>query len=430
MNKEIREILELAAQLDKALNYKLADSLTGSLIKLAKGLQLQQVKIPTQFQSFIPKSSPVVNPVSPVMNFSTAPTSSIPKSSPSVVKPVSPVLNFSTGPKSSIEDIKKHNEGVELTKLPENENVVDRANKKLKSRVEEQAKKAVKIWKLVKKPNNIYSDYVSNSKDIKLKDYNKKIQSLTENDIKSYIENLIYPTFWTDEVKPKTEAILGWAFKMHIINYIPPEVNISFSRSAVKPGQNVDVKKSTKIEVKTKTQGRSLPTMPTLPTTTPERVEEKTQEEKKETTTSPVLKPFVEPAPLLSPTISPMISTPMRTKFLPEESPELLTTKIMTPILSPKREEETTYGPMNWNEFLNSLNPNMPSAQAPINTTNQSSQTANPSNQETKPPAPPAQPPSKKQDEEPKTRTVLPFDMKVPETGFATPGGISYMKSF
>jgi len=25
---------------------------------------------------------------------------------------------------------------------------------------------------------------------------------------------------------------------------------------------------------------------------------------------------------------------------------------------------------------------------------------------------------------------VLPFDMQVPESGFATPGGISFMKSF
>ena len=133
MNKEIKEILELAAQLDKALNYKLADNLTASLIKLAQGT-LQQVTIPTQIQSFIPRSStPVVNPVLPVSNFSTSLT-------------------------STPGDVKKHNESVELTKLPNNEKVVERADKKFKSRLEEQAKKAVKIWKLIKKPNNVYSD--------------------------------------------------------------------------------------------------------------------------------------------------------------------------------------------------------------------------------------------------------------------------------
>ena len=53
MNKEIKEILELAAQLDKALNYKLADNLTASLVKLAQFSGAPTLKpLPTQIQSF------------------------------------------------------------------------------------------------------------------------------------------------------------------------------------------------------------------------------------------------------------------------------------------------------------------------------------------------------------------------------------------
>jgi hypothetical protein len=401
MKKEIKEILQLAAQLDKALNYKLADNLTASLIKLAQGLQLQQIRMPMQ-QIRIPTQL------------------TIPKSSSPVINPVLPVSNFSTGLTSSPQDIKKHNEGVELTKLPENENVVDRANKKLKSRVEEQAKKAVKIWKLVKKPNNVYSDYVSNSKDIKLKDYNKKIQSLTENDVKSFIQNLIDPTFYTDEVKFKTEPILGWAFKMHIINYIPPAVGISFSRSAVKPGQNVDDKKTTKTEVKTKTEGRSLPTMPTLPSTP--------LIEKEEETVRPVQTPTERILPK-----SPIITTPLETQVFPaEDESTLLTPEIMTPILSPKRltttPEETNYGPMSWNEFLDFLNPNKTLSQAPTST---SLSVQDPSKVNVNEPVVP-KPPTKDapQNKEKPSNLQIPLKMDLPPMKEAPAGGISFMRSF
>ena len=44
----------------------------------------------------------------------------------------------------------------------------------------------------------------------------------------------------------------------------------------------------------------------------------------------------------------------------------------MTPILSPKREtrkeEETSYGPMTWDQFLDFLNPNYTPGQAPTDT--------------------------------------------------------------
>jgi hypothetical protein len=394
MKKEIKEILQLAAQLDKALNYKLADNLTASLIKLAQGLQLQQIRMPTQL--------------------------TIPKSSSPVVNPVLPVSNFSTGLTSTPGDVKKHNESVELTKLPNNEKVVERADKKFKSRLEEQAKKAVKIWKLIKKPNNVYSDYVSNSKDIKLKDYNKKIQSLTESDVKSFIENLIDPIFYTEEKKLKTETILGWAFKMHIINYIPSEVGISFSRSAVKPGQNVDDKKTTKTEVKTKTEGRSLPTMPTLPSTP--------LIEKEEETVRPVQSPTERILPK-----SPTITTPLETQVFPaEDESTLLTPEIMTPILSPKRQtttpEETNYGPMSWNEFLDFLNPNKTLSQAPTST---SLSVQDPSKVNVNEPVVP-KPPTKDapQNKEKPSNLQIPLKMDLPPMKEAPAGGISFMRSF
>ena len=401
MKKEIKEILQLAAQLDKALNYKLADNLTASLIKLAQGLQLQQIRMPTQ-QFRIPTQL------------------TIPKSSSPVVNPVLPVSNFSTSLTSTPGDVKKHNESVELTKLPNNEKVVERADKKFKSRVEEQAKKAVKIWKLVKKPNNVYSNYVLNSKDIKLKDYNKKIQSLTENDVKAYIENLIDPTFYTDEVKFKTEPILGWAFKMHIINYIPPAAGISFSRSAVKPGQNADDKKTTKTEVKTKTEGRSLPTMPTLPSTP--------LIEKEEETVRPVQSPTERILPK-----SPTITTPLETQVFPaEDESTLLTPEIMTPILSPKRQtttpEETNYGPMSWNEFLDFLNPNKTLSQAPTST---SLSVQDPSKVNVNEPVAP-KPPTKDapQNKEKPSNLQIPLKMDLPPMKEAPAGGISFMRSF
>ena len=406
MNKEIKEILELAAQLDKALNYKLADNLTASLIKLAQGT-LQQVTIPTQIQSFIPRSS------TPVQSF-------IPRSSTPVVNPVLPVSNFSTSLTSTPGDVKKHNDSVELTKLPNNEKVVERADKKFKSRLEEQAKKAVKIWKLIKKPNNVYSDYVSNSKDIKLKDYNKKIQSLPEFDVKKFIENLIDPTFYTDEKKLKTETILGWAFKMHIINYIPSEVGISFSRSAVKPSQNVDDKKTTKTEVKTKTEGRSLPTMPTLPSTPSIEREEET------------VKPIQTPTERVLPK-SPTITTPLETQVFPaEDQSTLLAPEIMTPILSPKRQittpEKTSDGSMTWNQFLDFLNPNKTLGQTPTNTTLNVQEPSKVKINEPVGPKPPTK--DAPQSKENPTNTPIPFNMELPPMKEAPSGGISFKRSF
>ena len=399
MNKEIREILELAAQLEQTSNYNLADNLTASLVKLAN------LTAPPALKP-LPTRTIITEPVSPLFEPAVTPT---PKSS--------------TGLSLSTQDIKKHNEGVELKKLPENEIVIDRANKKLKSRVEEQAKKAVKIWKLVKKPNNVYSDYVLNSKDIKLKDYNKIIQSFTENDVKSHIQNLINPTFYTDKVRFKAEAILGWAFKMHIINNIPPEVGISFSRNAVKPGQKVQDKKTTKTEIKTKTEGRSLPTTPTLPTT-PERVKE-------EETVRPSLIPDMPVLPK-----SPAITSPLESPVFPDEDDGiLLTPDIMTPILSPKREtrkeEETSYGPMTWDQFLYFLNPNKTPGRDPSDTpldTKEPSKVGVNDPFGTKPPTSTQE--ATKQNKEKPSNTQIPLKMDLPPVKEAPAGGISFMRSF
>ncbi len=403
MNKEIREILQITKELEQSSNFKLADEFTNSLIRIADVLTFK---------------TPVVEPM-------TVPTGSL--TTRSLTTPVKS-QGFPAFMSSFYSDLVQNNEAVVPTKL-------EKSVEKAKKLSEERSLKAVKIYNLVKKPNNTFSDYVVNSSDTKLKELTKTISKYTADEIRHFLRYINNPSMIDDDEKIKASNIFLWAFKMHIINVIPQEMGLKlgisgYSRSGKKPGEKQEKKTDQKLNFKTK-ENKTLPRMPTLPTTTPERVEEKRQEEKKETTTSPVTKPFVEPTPLLSPTISPMISTPMRTKFLPEESPELLTTEIMTPILSPKRqtnkEEETTYGPMNWNEFLNFLNPSMPSAQAPINTTNQSSQTANPSNLETKPPVPPAQGSDQKTNQNPKTDTLLPLDLKSPELGFAKPGGIAFM---
>ncbi len=394
MNKEIREILQITKELEQSSNFKLADVFTNSLVKLARQTTFTTVKSPTL--------------VEPMTGFKPTNTSKQNQGFPAFLS-------------SFYNDLVQNNESIKPVVIEQ------KKPEKTKKLNEDRSKKALKILSLVKKPNNIYSDYVNNSPDEKLKELNKTVSGYTPFEVVFHILNMNDSSVYIPSRMPKIKNILLWAYKMHIINVIPQDAQITgYSRSGKKPGEKQDKKTDQKLNFKTK-ENKTLPRMPTLPTTTPERVEEKKQEEKKETTTSPVLKPFVEPTPLLSPTISPMISTPMRTKFLPEESPELLTTEIMTPILSPKREKETTYGPMNWNEFLNFLNPSMPSAQAPINTLNQSSQTANPSNLETKPPVPPAQGSDQKTNQNPKTDTLLPLDLKSPELGFAKPGGIAFM---
>jgi hypothetical protein len=348
MNKEIKEILELAKQLEDASNYKLADSLTASLLKLAEGR-------PT-FKA-APKSTGTgagrsVN----ITELLSAPSVKSLSSNPS-----SP---FKSLPLLIPGNIEKFNKEVELIKLPENKEVLKSQSNERK-RNDQKAKKATQVWKLVKKPNNIYYDYVVNSKDNELKDLNNKIKSFKTDDIEYYIRNIndisVFNTANEDGNKPKYQTILKWAFKMHIINSIPPAIGITgYSRSIVKPGQKEQDKKTTKTEIKTKTEGRSLPTTPTLPSAP----------EKEEETTRPVLDPDNPTFPK-----SPAITTPLESPVFPkEEYPDLLTPEIMTPITSPKRktnegeEEETSYGPMKWDEFLNFLNPNYTPGQAPTDT--------------------------------------------------------------
>ena len=346
MNKEIKEILELAKQLEDASNYKLADTLTASLLKLAEGR-------PT-FKA-APKSTGTgagrsVN----ITELLSAPSVKSLSSNPS-----SP---FKSLPLLIPGNIEKFNKEVELIKLPENKEVLKSQSNERK-RNDQKAKKATQVWKLVKKPNNIYYDYVLNSKDNELKDLNNKIKSFKTDDIEYYIRNIndisVFNTANEDGNKPKYQTILKWAFKMHIINSIPPAIGITgYSRSIVKPGQKEQDKKTTKTEIKTKTEGRSLPTMPTLPSAP----------EKEEETVRPALAPDMPVLPK-----SPAITTPLESPVFPaEDDGILLTPDIMTPILSPKREtrkeEETSYGPMTWDQFLDFLNPNYTPGQAPTDT--------------------------------------------------------------
>ena len=346
MNKEIKEILELAKQLEDASNYKLADTLTASLLKLAEGR-------PT-FKA-APKSTGTgagrsVN----ITELLSAPSVKSLSSNPS-----SP---FKSLPLLIPGNIEKFNKEVELIKLPENKEVLKSQSNERK-RNDQKAKKATQVWKLVKKPNNIYYDYVLNSKDNELKDLNNKIKSFKTDDIEYYIRNIndisVFNTANEDGNKPKYQTILKWAFKMHIINSIPPAIGITgYSRSIVKPGQKEQDKKTTKTEIKTKTEGRSLPTTPTLPSAP----------EKEEETVRPALAPDMPVLPK-----SPAITTPLESPVFPaEDDGILLTPDIMTPILSPKREtrkeEETSYGPMTWDQFLDFLNPNYTPGQAPTDT--------------------------------------------------------------
>ncbi len=410
MNKEIREILQVTKELEQSSNYKLADEFTNSLIKLAKGpgAVLEPIFRP-----------PVLEPLPPLEPIST------PKS-----QPVIPSSNFST------DIIKEHNERIVPTKIEQ------KNPEKTKERNKSRAQLALKILNSIKKPNNIYSDYVNNSTDKKFKELSKKVLSYPKEDIEYYILNLNSPTAFTETSKAKARDILLWAYKMHIINVIPQELGLSgYSRSGKKPGQKTDPKDDKKVTVKTK-ENRSVPVTPSLPTI-PERREERRQEEKpeekrEEVRPKPLQMPTLEPAPGTSPMTAPLpLGTPV---FPKEEYPDLLTPEIMTPITSPKREttkeeeEETSNGPVTWNEFLSFLNPNYTPGQTPGQTPTQTpDQTLEPSKVNTGNPKPPfssSTPTSKKQNEEPQSRTVLPFDMKVPESGFATPGGISYMKSF
>ena len=424
MNKEIKEILQVTKELEQSSNYKLADEFTNSLIKLAQLAGAPSVARPLK----IPSSKPTV-----VTKPSLAPTEIAKPATPQKNQQSFPLVNFFS------DLIKDNNEKIVPTKLEQkNPEKTNKLN-------EERAQKAVKIYNLIKKPNNIYSDYVNNSTDKKLKELSKKVSSYPIDDIEGYILNLNKPDTFTTSNKPKARDILLWAYKMHIINVIPQELGLTgYSRSGKKPGQKTDPKDDKKVTIKTK-ENRSVPVMPTLPTT-PERREERREErrqeekpekEREEVRPKPLQMPTLEPAPGTSPMTAPL---PLGTPVFPKEYPDLLTPGIMTPITSPKREttkeeeEESSNGPLTWNEFLSFLNPNYTPGQTPGQTPTQTpDQTLEPSKVNTGNPKPPfssSSQTSKKQDEEPKTRTVLPFDMKVPETGFATPGGISYMKSF
>ncbi len=420
MNKEIREILQITKELEQSSNYELADEFTNSLIKLAQLTGAPSVARPLRIPSF--KPTVVTKP-----NFS--PTDVVKPSAPQKKQPVIPSSNFST------EAIKEHNESIEPTKLEQkNPEKTNKLNK-------ERAQKALKIYNLIKKPNNIYSDYVNNSTDKEFKKLNNKVSKFNKDDIEGYILNMNKSGVFTPSNIPIARDILLWAYKMHIINVIPQELGLSgYSRSGKKPGQKTDPKADKKVTIKTK-ENRSVPVTPSLPTI-PERREERRQEEKpeeerEEVRPKPLQMPTLEPAPGTSPMTAPL---PLGTPVFPKEYPDLLTPGIMTPITSPKREttkeeeEESSNGPLTWNEFLSFLNPNYTPGQTPGQTPTQTpDQTLEPSKVNTGNPKPPfssSSQTSKKQDEQPKTRTMLPFDMKVPESGFATPGGISYMKSF
>ena len=401
MNKEIKEILELAAQLEQTSNYNLADNLTASLVKLAQLVGAPTIKpLPTR---------PIINePIAPIFEPVVAPT---PK----------PSTNLNPLPFLFPGSVEKFNKNVELIKLPENENT-KRVNKSEKAKNDERAKKAVQVWRMIKKPNNIYSDYVQNSKDEKLKELNSKIKSFKEEDISYFIKNMKDESAFTPSVKNKARDIMHWAFKMHIINSIPPVLGLSgYSRSGTKPGQKVQDKKTTKTEVKT--EGRSLPTTPTLPTA-PER-------KKEEETVRPALSPDLPVQPK-----SPEITTPLESPVFPDEDDGvLLTPEIMTPILSPKREtrkeEETSYGPMTWDQFLDFLNPNKTLGRAPSDTpldTREPSKVGVNEPYGTKPPTSTQE--ATKQNKEKPTNTPIPFNMDLPPVKEAPAGGIPFRRSF
>lgn len=401
MNKEIKEILELAAQLEQTSNYNLADNLTASLVKLAQFVGAPTIKpLPTR---------PIINePIAPILEPVVAPN---PK----------PSTNLNPLPFLFPGSVEKFNKNVELIKLPENENT-KRVNKSEKARNDERAKKAVQVWRMIKKPNNIYSDYVQNSKDEKLKELNSKIKSFKEDDISYFIKNMKDESAFTPSVKNKARDIMHWAFKMHIINSIPPVLGLSgYSRSGTKPGQKVQDKKTTKTEVKT--EGRSLPTTPTLPTA-PER-------KKEEETVRPALSPDLPVQPK-----SPAITTPLESPVFPDEDDGiLLTPEIMTPILSPKREtrkeEETSYGPMTWDQFLDFLNPNKTLGRAPSDTPLETREPSKVKVNEpfgTKPPTSTQE--ATKQNKEKPTNTPIPFNMDLPPVKEAPAGGIPFRRSF
>jgi len=413
MNKEIREILQVTKELEQSSNYKLADEFTNSLIKLATGPATSTK--PFTIPSFKPTQTVVTKP-------NLTPTE--------VVKPNASQKNQQSFPAVDfISDlIKEYNEKIVPKKLEQkNPDKINKLN-------EERAQKAIKIFNLIKKPNNIYSDYVNNSTDKEFKKLSKKVSTIySTNDIVRFISNLNKPDVFTETRKDKARDILLWAYKMHIINVIPQELGLSgYSRSGKKPGQKTDPKADKKTTVKTK-ENRSVPAMPTLPTT-PERREERRQEEKpeqerEEVRPKPLQMPTLEPTPGTSPMTAPL---PLGTPVFPKEAPELLTPEIMTPITSPKRqtnkeeEEGASQGPMTWNEFLNFLSPNYTPGQTPTQTPDQ---TLEPSKVNTRDPKPPfsTSSPTKKQDEEPKSRTVLPLDFKSPDLGFAKPGGTAFM---
>jgi hypothetical protein len=408
MNKEIREILQITKELEQSSNFKLADEFTNSLIRIADVLTFK---------------TPVVEPM-------TVPTGSL--TTRSLTTPVKS-QGFPAFMSSFYSDLVQNNEAVVPTKL-------EKSVEKAKKLSEERSLRAVKIYNLVKKPNNTYSDYIVNSSDTKLKELTKTISKYTADEIRHFLKYINNPNMIDDDEKIKASNIFLWAFKMHIINKIPQEMGLKlgisgYSRSGKKPGEKQDKKTDQKLNFKTK-ENKTLPRMPTLPTTTPERVEEKPEEEREEVRPKPLQMPTLEPTPGTSPMTAPL---PLGTPVFPKEAPELLTPEIMTPITSPKRqtnkeeEEGASQGPMTWNEFLNFLNPNYTPGQTPGQTPTQTpDETLEPSKVNTGNPKPPfsTSSPTKKQDEQPKTRTVIPFDMKVPETGFATPGGISFMKSF
>ena len=84
MNKEIKEILELAKQLEDASNYKLADSLSASLVKLSQFAGAPTLKP-------LPTRPIITEPLAPILEPVVAPT---PKSSTSNVNCIGRVSCF------------------------------------------------------------------------------------------------------------------------------------------------------------------------------------------------------------------------------------------------------------------------------------------------------------------------------------------------
>lgn len=389
MNKEIIEILRLANEFEKASTFKLADNVTETLIKLSA--------VP---YAVAPPRPPIIEPL-PLTNPGVS-------SAPKTQFAFPGLFNA-----SDISEIVKHNEKQKPEPL-QYKNL-----KKIEKRNEARAIQASKIWSLLKKPNNIYSDYLKkNSNDEALKNAYKAVKLYPKEDVEFVIRNMHDSSAITSSMKPKAKNILIWAYKMHIINVIPPNFGVTnYSRSAVKPGE----KPKASIKTKDKKENRSVPptpSLPKLPNLEPEIKEEpiSTPEIKEP---KPEIKKDDEERPMPIPIDLPDTrKSPALTPFKPEYENPLDPFGVREPILSPKRDS----APMNWNEFLNSLSPNFePGIQEPLRVddptkVNQASGTA--TGNETK------------KEKEPKTSTPLVLDVNIPPGQFAPAGGISYFDKF